>query len=173
MEQAIPLNLTVTGRDGPVLNGVVKLSTGSANDPDRDADTSDDGTVILSTSAPQFDIIDAGTYRLEVTGEGDVDFSLSAVDATVLANAPIAENRFKIPGFALIAFGIIMMVRAAKKRRKDRKRKRKTSRRKQDRSAQQELPKPERKKTPPPPSDEEPAEPKRRKIQWGRNASDK
>jgi len=180
IDNAIPLTIRVSGADGTVLEGVIKLSTSSANqhapEKDRIVHTRDDGTVLLSNSAPLFDIVSAGKYTIEIGSEEKVDFSLSSVDVVVLAKVTAPNTSYRWPGIALIVFGLIMLFAGRKRRKKGRKKQRKRESKRAGASTgnvgnDESIPDKKQKIT----RDKPPAlpDPPKRKIRWGRRASDK
>lgn len=144
MENAIPLNVKVSGPSGVMVDEVVKLypKSGSKNAPKS---SGGDGVVLLTTHTSLFSIARAGPYSVEVSGVGKVDFSLSSVSVFVLGSATVPDTTYRVPGIALMVLGGFLVVAGRKRKRRARK------------NDEQPVP------VEPPPV--------KKKIRWGRNAS--
>lgn len=140
---AVPFKVKITGLEGVVFDEMVELYPNIQS-------SSSDGSVNISTYAPQFTVSRSGSYTIDVGMEEKPDFSLSSVFAIVHSSVIGPDTTFRIPAIFVMLLGLFFFFTIGKSKRKPKS----VS---ADAQPQTKAPKPVEK-------------PKKKKIQWGRNA---
>lgn len=131
----------VYSSDEVIVDEIVKLY----HNPNSERD--DDAQVDLVSHTPLFSITRPGRYTVEFLKDKEMDFNLSSLVITVLANAKVPNTSYRKPGIAAMIIGAVLVFKGTRRRRK-----RKLA------SASQPSP------------DIATPTPKKKKIRWGRNA---
>lgn len=131
----------VYSSDEVIVDEIVKLY----HSPNSERD--DDAQVNLVSHTPLFSITRPGRYTVEFLKDKEMDFNLSSLVITVLANAKVPNTSYRKPGIAAMVIGAVLFFKGRARRRK-------------------------RKLAPADQSSPDIAKqaPKKKKIRWGRNA---
>lgn len=95
-----------------VVDEIVKLHHKSNSKRD------DDGLVDLVSHTPLFSITRPGRYTLEFLKDKEMDFNLSSLTITVLANAAVPDRSYRKYGIAAMIIGAVLVFKGARRRRK-------------------------------------------------------